>query len=120
MSEPVFTPAQDAVIIEHYPRGGSVAVAKLLDGIAPKQVVARVGTLRKKGVHVPAPPPKLREREQIKDGYDNVPYWCRQSTRKQICVEPRYLDGNVRHVAVRFEYDDHVEHSRWFKEKAKW
>ena len=49
--------------------------------------------------------------ETITDGYDDVPYWCRLSTRKQSGKEPQYA-GDVRHAVVRFEYDWHVSHTQ--------
>ena len=56
--------------------------------------------------------------EEIIDGYDNVPYWCRQSTRKQIGKEPRY-DGSTGFQVTRVEYDDHSRYMNfepWIKE----
>ena len=121
MASKLFPPQADAVILERYPIGGTLAVMAAMKHLTPQQVVSRVAYLRKTGVVVGAPPAASPNRpEEIIDGYDNVPYWCRLSTRKQSAVEPRYLDGITRHVAVRFEYDEHVEHSKWFKEKARW
>lgn len=101
-----WTKADDMAIIKHFPVGGSMEVASLISGVSRTQILNRVCTLRKNGATIPMPhlEANIANPEMVIDGYDDVPYWCRQSTRKQISVEPRF-DGDHRHTAKNFEYD---------------
>jgi len=114
MSVEIFSEADDKLIIEKYAKHGSVLISSMT-GYTTDQIIGRVAVLRKRGHDIKTPPKaQPSEREVIRDGYDDVPYWCRLSTRPQSCVEPKF-DGTLnRHVAVRFEYDEDARLSKWF------
>ena len=56
--------------------------------------------------------------EKITDGYEDIPFWCRQSTRKQSYAEPKF-DGRMGNGVYRTEYDQYHGESKcnyWYSD----
>ena len=84
----MFTQEEDDFIITYRPTMGTMEIAMKL-GLTKEQIKGRVARLRKMGYAEELDlkgDPRGRDpmaHQEIKDGYDNVPWWCRVSTRCQ-------------------------------------
>jgi hypothetical protein len=85
-----FTPEEDAYIIANH---GSVKITKMCEALGRTypsvwEHIARLREAGKLGKLVKYHRRHVRDRETareiITDGYDDVPWWCRQSTRRQV------------------------------------
>ena len=84
-----FTADEDSYIIANH---GSVKITEMCEvlGRTYPSVWEHIARLRQAGKLMKLVKyrrrvkPKYTEREVITDGYDDVPWWCRQSTRSQV------------------------------------
>jgi hypothetical protein len=92
----VYTDTDDRYILDHYHKLPPLEIAQAI-GVSVCALMKRAQTLQREGrecKHKGKSWGKTEpsEREIIRDGYDNVPWWCRQSTRRQV-FKPQMYDA---------------------------
>lgn len=94
-----YTRENDEYILANFGRMATADIAVVL-GRSTDSITGRVQVLRK--VHRLDPLNQAAAREIIRDGYDAVPWWCRQSTRCQYFAPNMYCGAE--------NYDRRVNH----------
>ena len=98
----VYTQADDKYIIEHWSSMKVAEIAKVI-GVNPDTLRSHVKKIRDKGVQFKHRNNRTdgytyqENREIIRDGYPDIPWWCRQSTRCQ------YFAPNMYHGIENYE-----------------
>ena len=92
----VYTDTDDRYILEHYHKLPPAEVAQVI-GVSVCALMKRAQNLQREGRtyrHKSKSWGKTApsEREIVKDGYDSVPWWCGQSTRRQV-FKPQMYDA---------------------------
>lgn len=89
-----WTKEDEAFLVANYSK---LTVRELSEiyGVSPKAITRRMYVLRhrgKKAVRKAVRYRKVADREIVRDGYPDVPWWCRQSTRCQFFAPNMYRE----------------------------